>query len=147
MECYSEINSIIKIDINLGIKYNLSLQELAIYDYIMKNKIWTYDSIIKDNPLLCISNKKTIYKKIEKFKKLNILHIEKMNDTEVYNLLNKKNSKKGCLFCGYDKCSLDNHHYPIRTKDGGKDTIKLCPNCHRRFHDLADYSKRGVKND
>lgn len=147
MECYSGINSIIKIDVNLGIKYNLSLQELAIYDYIMKNKKWTYDSIIKDNPLLYISNKKTIYKKIQKLKDLKLISFTKLSDKQVYDILNKSDSKDGCLFCGYNRCSLDKHHYPIRAKDGGKDTIKLCPNCHRRFHELADYSNRGVRND
>ena len=60
-------------------------------------------------------------------------------DCEVFEMLNIKNSKKGCLFCGYDKCYLDKHHYPIRKKYCGTDTINLCANCHREFHYFADY--------
>ena len=137
------INNTIKIDIDIGLKYNLSLQELAIYDYILKKKDWTYESIINDNPLLNITNKKTVYKKIQKLKDLKLISFTKLSDKQVYDILNKSDSKTGCLFCGYNRCSLDKHHYPIRAKDGGIDTINLCPNCHREFHELADYSNRG----
>jgi len=65
---------------------------------------------------------------------------ERRSDREVFSLLNKKNSKKGCLFCGIDDIPLERHHFPIRRVDGGKETIKLCPNCHRKFHELADYT-------
>ena len=61
----------------------------------------------------------------------------KYSDEEAFKLLNKKNSKRGCLFCGYDKYVLDQHHYPIRRKDSGTETITLCPNCHRAFHCLT----------
>ena len=47
----------------------------------------------------------------------------------------------GCLFCGYKKTTLDEHHYPIRAKDGGANTISICPNCHRLFHELTDYNR------
>lgn len=50
--------------------------------------------------------------------------------------------KNGCILCGYSKCTLDEHHYPIRAKDGGHKTISLCPNCHRLFHEKTDYNRR-----
>jgi transposase-like protein len=62
-----------------------------------------------------------------------------MTDENVFILLNKRNSQCGCLFCGYQKTYLDEHHYPLRKKDGGVKTIRLCANCHREFHMHADY--------
>ncbi|MGE4510066.1 MAG: hypothetical protein AB7D43_03085 [Sulfurimonadaceae bacterium] len=70
-----------------------------------------------------------------------------MDDQKVFNLLNKKNSQDGCLFCGYSKTFLDKHHYPVRQKDGGIETIRLCPNCHREFHMFADYKFAYVLNE
>ncbi len=71
----------------------------------------------------------------------NFVIIESLSDGEVFDFLNKENSINGCLFCGYDKSYLDNHHYPTRKKDGGISTISLCANCHREFHYLSDFKK------
>lgn len=78
----------------------------------------------------------------ELIKKGYLRNIANFTDEETYMMLNKKNSKDGCLFCGYDKTSLDEHHYPIRQKDKGVLTISLCPNCHREFHELADHNRK-----
>lgn len=67
---------------------------------------------------------------------------ETYTDIEAFELLNSSNSVNGCLFCGFNRCTLDKHHYPIRAKDGGLDTINLCPNCHRMFHEFTDYNRR-----
>ena len=69
-------------------------------------------------------------------KKVNI------SDQEAYIQLNKNNCKHGgCLFCGYSKSTLDEHHYPTRSKDGGIETISICSNCHREFHELTDHNR------
>jgi len=77
-------------------------------------------------------------KQLEKYSYIKVLK-NKYTDEEVYNKLNQKNSQTGCLFCGYDKSPLDKHHYPVRKADGGEETIPICANCHREFHQLADY--------
>lgn len=73
-----------------------------------------------------------------------ILGSESMSDHDAFIYLNKRNSVTGCLFCGVNYISLDEHHYPIRAKDGGTHTISLCPNCHRHFHELVDYKRNIV---
>jgi len=40
-----------------------------------------------------------------------------------------------------DDTILDNHRYPTRIKDGGEATIVLCPNCHRKFHEITDHRR------
>ena len=62
---------------------------------------------------------------------------KKLTDQAAYIILNKGNDL-GCLFCGYENSYLDKHHYPIRNKDNGTETIDLCANCHREFHFLTD---------
>lgn len=70
------------------------------------------------------------------------------SDDEVFNILKKSNLyEKCCIFCGYSKSTLDEHHYPIRAKNGGTKTIKLCANCHREFHELADYNRTLIFTD
>ena len=46
--------------------------------------------------------------------------------------------KLGCYACGFSRY-LHNHHYPVRQKDGGSQTIPLCPGCHSEFHQYADH--------
>lgn len=81
----------------------------------------------------------SISRKIKKLESLGYITCKKnaISDKSAYTLLNKKNSKTGCLFWGYNKFVLDKHHYPIRAKNGGTKTIDLCPNCHRAFHCLT----------
>lgn len=60
----------------------------------------------------------SISRKIKKLESLGYITCKKnaISDKSAYTLLNKKNSKTGCLFWGYNKFVLDKHHYPIRAK-------------------------------
>lgn len=70
------------------------------------------------------------------------LRTHSYSDKEVFEIISKGITyEDGCFFCGYSKSYLDKHHYPIRAKDGGKDTIDICSNCHREFHELADFNR------
>lgn len=44
----------------------------------------------------------------------------------------------GCIACSNTR-NIHQHHYPVRAKDGGVQTIPLCANCHSDFHGLADH--------
>lgn len=41
---------------------------------------------------------------------------------------------KICEWCGAKTSILHNHHYPIPKRLGGKEIVKICPNCHSKFH-------------
>lgn len=47
-------------------------------------------------------------------------------------------SHKGrvCEWCGKESYILQKHHYPISSKEGGKEIVNICPNCHYTFHSL-----------
>lgn len=48
----------------------------------------------------------------------------------------KSHKGEKCEWCG-EKCYiLQEHHFPISAKDGGKEIVKICPNCHYTFHKL-----------
>lgn len=39
-----------------------------------------------------------------------------------------------CDWCGIKTSVCHKHHYPIQKKDGGKETVNICPNCHNEYH-------------
>lgn len=90
------------------------------------------------------TNKQSISRSISKLiSKGFIEKYENITDKEAFESISKGTlSSYGCRLCGYSKCTLDEHHYPIRAKDGGTNTIPLCPNCHRLFHEKTDYNRK-----
>jgi hypothetical protein len=46
-----------------------------------------------------------------------------------------------CEWCGCFTGYLHNHHYPIPRKQGGEETVSICPNCHSEFHYLVRLSR------
>lgn len=89
-------------------------------------------------------SKTKILKTINSLKDKDLIVVEdNIDDEEVFKALsNGFEYNNGCVLCGYNKSFLDKHHYPIRAKDGGDKTISICSNCHREFHNMADYSKK-----
>lgn len=95
------------------------------------------------------TSKQNISRQISKLIKKDYLYNKsKYSDKEVFEILSKGTTyKNGCKLCGYTKSTLDEHHYPIRAKDGGIKTIPICPNCHREFHELADHNRNLLFTD
>lgn len=125
----------IKIPYDL-LRENLTLTEKIVMSFLCIN--------IRDNKK--ISNYanisiQQINRLLKKLEGKGYIKLRKKTYQEAFEILNIKNSEKGCLFCGYNKSTLDVHHYPIKSSEGGKDVISLCANCHREFHSLTDYNK------
>lgn len=77
-----------------------------------------------------------------------IVKYDTLSDEEAFDFISGGTThKNGCALCGYLKCTLDEHHYPIRAKDGGIKTIPICPNCHRLFHEKTDYNRKITLTD
>ena len=47
--------------------------------------------------------------------------------------LNAK-KEKICEWCKGRAYMLHEHHYPVPKRDGGTETVNICPNCHSTFH-------------
>lgn len=113
---------------------NLSANEkIYLSCYYMYNKsIQETDEYIKK----IITKQGVLYIK-RKLYSLNYIKINKKTADE----LKKEtitNSHKGltCEWCGKECYILQDHHYPISHKKGGKKIVKICPNCHYTFHKL-----------
>jgi hypothetical protein len=68
-----------------------------------------------------------------------------IEESDAVLLLKDKNSGTGlsvaalhCTWCRTATVRLHEHHYPVRKKDGGTETVSICPNCHSEFHALTD---------
>ena len=43
-----------------------------------------------------------------------------------------------CEWCESITIAINKHHYPIRDRDGGADTVSICASCHSEFHYLSE---------
>lgn len=126
-----------------GIKNGFDSIELILVEHITKETkekgyAWlNCDYLIEQFPIFKIKSD-TMYRKIVHLLNKNILI--KLNDKEIVNILKNKNMKnigigdKVCNWCGCNTLKLHKHHYPISRKDGGTETVSICPNCHNEFH-------------
>ena len=117
----------------------LDLNDCLILEYIIKRDLSTALNISTDNPMLNMGET-AIKRRCNKLKQKRLIEISKISDKQAFDALNN-GYLKGCLFCGYNKSFLDKHHYPIRVKDKGTETIEICSNCHREFHTMTDYER------
>lgn len=46
-----------------------------------------------------------------------------------------------CTWCHGETLSLERHHYPKERRHGGVDTVDICANCHREFHNLVNHGR------
>ena len=63
----------------------------------------------------------------------------KIENAELAKKITIENSHKGhkCEWCGKECYVLHKHHFPISAKDGGTETVDICPNCHYTFHSIV----------
>lgn len=82
---------------------------------------------------------------IRYLKENNILIKRKYDAEKIKKVLCDKQPQGGigtetCNWCKCTTIILHEHHYPIPKKDGGTETVKICPNCHYEFHYFMDSS-------
>lgn len=84
--------------------------------------------------------KKSILDYLKELQNNNYIIIKTLEKDYIVSLLkNKKMQGLGhgnlvCCWCGVNTTTMHSHHYPVSKKDGGKETIEICPNCHHEFH-------------
>lgn len=74
---------------------------------------------------------------------LGVLDVTFLSDQEAKDLIVETSGTGGlgdkvCSWCGCRTYILHRHHFPKRRKDGGQETVDICPNCHANFHFLTD---------
>jgi len=103
--------------------------------YLTENNDKKFSEILTKLPFL---TEKQLRDALKKAVKNGAINRKTISDCDAFALLNKQHAT-GCLFCGYSRSFLDKHHYPVRACSGGTETISICSNCHREFHQLTDY--------
>ena len=141
--------------------YKKIKEENIDYDERIKNgDIYVPHKVILDkrltaNEMLYLSTYYSLYKdikKADKYSRLTKLQLyrakkhlfelgylkSKVKDAQMLKKETIKKSHQGekCDWCKKECYILQEHHYPISSKNGGKKIVKICPNCHYTFHKL-----------
>lgn len=75
---------------------------------------------------------------------INLLTESRVSDEETADLCRLKQPaifSAGHLCCKWCKSKtviLNKHHYPVRRRDKGVDTVSICASCHSEFHYLSE---------
>lgn len=68
------------------------------------------------------------------------IKITEVSQNEIVAILKAKNlhgqgfGDEICSWCGVKTTDLHRHHFPISRRQGGKETVDICSNCHTEFH-------------
>ena len=82
-------------------------------------------------------NKSQIYRAKKHLCELGYLKLKNKSAKEIKEeTIEKSHKGKKCEWCKQECYVLQEHHYPILAKDGGKEIVNICPNCHYTFHKL-----------
>lgn len=106
-------------------------QMLYLASYYCNNKdIKKTDELSQLNKYQLYSIKKKLFE--YGYLNLKINNIENLKKETI----KKSHIGKKCEWCGHECYILQEHHYPIPSKDGGNKVVNICPNCHYTFHKL-----------
>ena len=122
------------------------------YDKTMENQdgFWVSGSLIEkvgvtDAVLLSAyySGFHVSKNKIRRLESKGYLISQKLSDDKAYKILKTIDRPDWvggleCEWCGCRSISIQMHHFPIRRKDGGEETVNICAGCHTDFHALTD---------
>lgn len=114
-------------NLNLNEKFYLSILKQHNYNY-------SITEIIMSNQY----NKQTISKIKKSLIKKGYIDNNETHDAwqaKLNVLLNKDTGIK-CEWCGIKTNAIQEHHFPITKANGGKNIVRICPNCHSEFHKL-----------
>ena len=128
-----------EVERNLACK--IGFEEAIIYTFINNNiqNSFILKSYLYDN--LKMFSEKTIDRYLNKLSKLKLIKIG-LSPIEKYNIISSKNlegrgiGSRVCEWCGGSALIMHYHHFPIQKKDGGSETVSICPTCHCEFHSL-----------
>ena len=119
----------------------LTNKELKINEILYISSYYIYNKNIEkaDFYMLKIVSENQLKRIKKKLWKLFYIEEVKLNNEEAkLKTINLSHKGNICEWCDEESFILQEHHYPIQKKDGGKDVVKICPNCHYTFHYLKD---------
>ena len=120
----------------------MQINELTINEKFYLAAYLVYDKSIPkaDAYMQNIVTKTTLSKIRKHLIELDYLEYKDLSSTniQIAKRLTIENSHKGliCEWCNKESYILQEHHYPISRKNGGKNIVRICPNCHYTFHKI-----------
>lgn len=101
---------------------------LAIYNAYGK------DTIKADEIMSANFSKSTILKIKNRLASKGYIEFIKTPQQAKQFVLDTINKGKTCEWCHHKCYVLHEHHFPISKANGGRETVKICPNCHAVYH-------------
>lgn len=126
---------------DLFIPYKLlTNKKLSMNDILYICRYYIYNKNIEKTDFYMLKTLNKVQLKRIKNKLCKLLYIEQIKLQEEIKKMTIKLSHKGkkCEWCGKESYILQEHHYPIQRKDGGKEIVNICPNCHYTYHSIMD---------
>ena len=101
---------------------------LAMYLQFSKNEIKA------DRMMAQVASKPTICSIKKTLRELGLMDMITDCEQAKELVLQRKGQGDSCEWCGTKTFALQEHHYPIPRYKGGKETVRICPNCHSEYH-------------
>lgn len=137
------------IQVSRSLAKELGLKESIIYSFVVSNDRLTLLQDITSE--LRFMDKKTIERKLDfliaakHLNKITLSPEEKKTYLQQYKTSNKDIGRAECEWCKSTTLTLHEHHYPIPKNEGGKEVVRICPNCHYEFHSMNFAYTLGVR--
>lgn len=82
-------------------------------------------------------SKSTIKRHIKKLQEFGFVDTEEnISQEQIKEKLFSYEKRFKCEWCNQNVYLIEEHHYPIPKRQGGTDVVKICPTCHRTFHNI-----------
>ena len=80
----------------------------------------------------------TVRRCLEKLKKHGYIADNKLDlaPEKIKQMVLEGEKTETCEWCNQKVYLLQEHHYPVPRRKGGKEIVKICPNCHVSFHNI-----------
>lgn len=137
-----------------GLRYDLDITDLAIayaLSFLYNDQYFLFNEY-KLEKALALSKIKagTIYTRFKKIRKNEFIESNN-SDSLILKLIKNKQPQffvdgKTCEWCMGTSPLIEKHHFPIPRKNGGKEVVNICANCHGEYHFLKTRGLNRLKS-
>lgn len=123
------------LEVNRELAVELGLASAIVYSASLKQRKLNLKDLHSSLPFYSY---KTIARAMKKLMKAGLIsRVDKTPEHLKEELLSRQDLKNmSCEWCNEKVMILQSHHYPVPRKNGGLETVNICPNCHYGFHYL-----------
>lgn len=118
------------------------------HEAIVLQSILDSDGVMSNKELAAILgvSEASVAKYLKELRDLRVIKTN-LSQEDILKELQKQTKPYVCDWCNMNVNLLEDHHYPIPARQGGKNLVSVCPNCHKMFHKLETYYNGGMQNE